>query len=83
MNCLNFAQGEGPTACCMYGKLMDVVQVWKDTLQQAKLSPRIEDSLKVLENGDNLRSRLLSIVQEMATALHERLVQEGLQLEFF
>ena len=83
MKCLNFAQGEGPTACYMYDKLMGVVQDWKDTLQQAKLSPRIEDSLKVLKNGDNLRTRLLSIVQEMATALDERLVKEGLQLEFF
>ena len=83
MKCLNFAQGEGPTACYMYDKLMDVVQDWKDTLQQAKLSPRIEDSLKVFKNGDNLRTRLLSIVQEMATALDERLVKEGVQLEFF
>ena len=83
MKCLNFAQGEGPTACYMYDKLMGVVQDWKDTLQQAKLSPRIEDSLKVLKNGDNLRTRLLSIVQEMATALDGRLVKEGLQLEFF
>ena len=82
MKCLSFAQGEGPTACYMYDKLMDLVQDWKDTLQQAKLSPRIEDSLKVLKNGENLRTCLLSIVQEMATALDERLVKGGLQLEF-
>ena len=51
----------------MYDKLMDVVQDWKDTLQQAKLSPRIEDSLKVLKNGDNLRTRLLSIGTRFAS----------------
>jgi hypothetical protein len=53
MKCLNFAQGEGPSACYMYDKLMDVVHDWKDTLQQAKLSPRIEGSLKVLKNGSS------------------------------
>ena len=82
MKCVNFSQGEGPTTCNMYDKLL-VVQDWKDTLQQAKLSPRSENRLKVLKNGDNVRIRLLSIVREMATALDEQLVKEGLQLEFF
>ena len=47
------------------------------------LSPRIEECLKVLKNGENLRTRLLAIVKDLASALDDRLLKEATQLEFF
>ena len=47
------------------------------------LSPRIEECLKVLKNGENLRTRLLAVVKDLASALEDRLLKEATQLEFF
>ena len=83
MRALNFAQDDGPTACFPYDKIMDVQADWRDTMHSKTLSPRIEECLKVLKNGENLRTRLLAIVKDLASALDDRLLKEATQLEFF
>ena len=47
------------------------------------LAPCLFVNCTVLKNGENLRTRLLAVVKDLASALDDRLLKEATQLEFF